>query len=108
MSLHGAAGHGTDENGALFRPVRNNRTSKIERAITPGGIYKLVRAYSAALGFEIGAQALRVAAATNVLDHQGDIAKVEEWLGHANITTTRIYDDRRTRPENSPTFKVAY
>jgi integrase/recombinase XerD len=37
-----------------------------------------------------------------------DIAKVQEWLGHANIATTRIYDHRRTRPEDSPTFKVAY
>jgi hypothetical protein len=30
------------------------------------------------------------------------------WLGHANIATTRIYDHHRTRPEDSPTFKVAY
>jgi integrase/recombinase XerD len=60
------------------------------------------------LGFEIGAPALRASAATNALDHQADIAKVQEWLGHANISTTRIYDHRRTRPEDSPTFKVIY
>ena len=60
------------------------------------------------LGFEIGAHALRATAATNALDHQADIAKVQEWLGHANIATTRIYDHRKTRPEDSPTFKVAY
>jgi integrase len=47
-----------------------------------------------------GAHALRATA----LDHQADIAKV----GHANIATTRIYDYSRTRPEDSPTFKVAY
>jgi integrase/recombinase XerD len=64
-----------------------------------------VRAYSALLGFEIGAHALRATAATNALDHQADIAKVQEWLGHANISTTRIYDHRRTRPEDSPTFR---
>jgi integrase len=103
-----AAGHGTDESGALFRPIRNNRTGRMERAITADGVYKLVRAYSAALGFEIGAHALRATAATNALDHAADIAKVQEWLGHANIATTRIYDHRRTRPEDSPTFKVAY
>jgi integrase/recombinase XerD len=67
-----------------------------------------VRGYSAQLGFAIGAHALRATAATNALDHQADIAKVQEWLGHANIATTRIYDHRRTRPEDSPTFKVAY
>ena len=103
-----AAGHGEDEAGALFRPVRNNRTGLLERAITGDGVYKLVKTYSAALGFEIGAHALRATAATNALDHQADIAKVQEWLGHANIATTRIYDHRRTRPEDSPTFKVAY
>ncbi len=103
-----AAGHTSDETGALFRPVRNNRTGRLGQAITADGVYKLVRAYSAQLGFEIGAHALRATAATNALDHQADIAKVQEWLGHANISTTRIYDHRRTRPEDSPTFKVAY
>jgi integrase/recombinase XerD len=102
------AGHGGDEAGALFRPVRNNRTGKLAGAITADGVYKLVRTYSAQLGFEIGAHALRATAATNALDHQADIAKVQEWLGHANIATTWIYDHRRTRPEDSPTFKVAY
>ena len=58
--------------------------------------------------FLIGAHSLRATAATNALDHQADIAKVQEWLGHANIATTRIYDHRRTRPEDSPTFKVVY
>lgn len=51
---------------------------------------------------------LRATAATNALDHEADIAKVQEWLGHANISTTRIYDRRHTRPGDSPTFKVVY
>jgi site-specific recombinase XerD len=105
-----AAGHGADENGALFRPIKNNRGKTIEQALTPDGVYKLVKAYSAQLGLDktIGAHALRATAATNALDHQADIAKVKEWLGHANIATTRIYDHRKTRPEDSPTFKVNY
>jgi integrase/recombinase XerD len=103
-----AAGHDADESGALFRSVSNNRAGNAARAITADGIYKLVRSYSAELGFEIGAHSLRATAATNALDHEADIAKVQEWLGHANISTTRIYDHRRTRPEDSPTFKVAY
>jgi site-specific recombinase XerD len=102
------AGHDTDDNGALFRSVSNNRAGRPAQAITGDGIYKLVRIYSALLGFEIGAHSLRATAATNALDHEADIAKVQEWLGHANISTTRIYDHRRTRPEDSPTFKVAY
>ena len=84
-----AAGHGVDENGALFRPIRANRTGRLERAITADGVYRIVRGYSGLLGFEIGAHALRATAATNALDHQADIAKVQEWLGHANISTRR-------------------
>jgi len=103
-----AAGRGEDDAGALFRSVSNNRAGRQEKAITADGVYKLVRIYSAELGFEIGAHALRATAATNALDNQADIAKVQEWLGHANIATTRIYDHRRTRPEDSPTFKVNY
>ena len=38
--------------------------------------------------------------------HNADIAKVQEWLGHANIATTRLYDRRQSRLEESPTFKV--
>jgi site-specific recombinase XerD len=102
------AGHDEVEQGPLFRPIRNNRTGRTDKALDPDMVYKLVQKYSAELGFEIGAHALRATAATNALDHQADIAKVQEWLGHANIATTRIYDHRKTRPEDSPTFKVAY
>jgi integrase/recombinase XerD len=111
------SGHGGDRDGPLFRRVYRVRkrgarrglpAALPRRSITPDGVYKLVRKYSALLGFEIGAHALRATAATNALDHDADIAKVQEWLGHANISTTRIYDHRRTRPEDSPTFKVAY
>ena len=31
---------------------------------------------------------------------------VQEWLGHANIATTRLYDRRQSRPEESPTFHI--
>ena len=34
--------------------------------------------------------------------------KAQEWLGHANASTTRLYDRRRSRPEDSPTFRVSY
>ena len=103
-----AAGHGADDNGALFRPIRNNRTGLLEKPLTPDMIYKLVQKYSGKLGFKIRAHALRATAATNALDNDADIAKVKDWLGHANIATTQLYDHRKSRPEDSPTFKVNY
>jgi integrase/recombinase XerD len=105
-----AADHGEDKAGALFRPVSNNTRSGTA-SITPDGVYKLLASYAKALQIDVtgfGPHALRATAATNALDHGADIAKVQEWLGHANIATTRVYDRRQGRPEDSPTFKVAY
>jgi integrase/recombinase XerD len=105
-------GHGADKEGALFRPVRNNVSGSVDGALTPQSIYAaVVKHYLEKIGVtgeRMGPHALRATAATNALDHEADIAKVQEWLGHANIATTKIYDRRRTRPEDSPTFKVSY
>ena len=56
----------------------------------------------------MGPHALRATAATCVLEHNADIAKVQEWLGHANIRPTRVYARRGSKPEGSPTFRVRY
>ena len=105
------AGHGEDRNAPLFRPVRNNTTGTLDDAITGDGIYKMLKAYAAKAGIRVDGlclHALRATAATNALEHAADIAYVQSWLGHANISTTRLYDRRRSRPEDSPTFKVEY
>lgn len=108
------AGHGEDNGGPLFRPVRNNRTGELERPLNPNSIYRnVVRKYGQATGLNIEINGLcvhsmRATAATNALSHEADIAKVQEWLGHANVSTTRLYDRRKTRPEDSPTFRVRY
>jgi site-specific recombinase XerD len=57
------AGHRGDADGPLFRPVKNNRTGRLDRHLDPAS------------------------AATNALSHEADIAKVQEWLGHANVST---------------------
>lgn len=46
---------------------------------------------------ELGVHGLRATAATNGLEHEADIAKVQAWLGHANLSMARIYDCRQNR-----------
>ena len=107
-----AAGHGQDADAPLFRPVKNNVHGHTLTALTPDSVYfEVVLKYLKKLsitGENMGPHVMRATAATNALDNGADIAKVQEWLGHANIATTRIYDHRKTRPEDSPTFKVSY
>lgn len=43
---------------------------------------------------------MRATAATNALSGEADIAEVQEWLGHANVSTTRPYDRRKRRQPN--------
>jgi hypothetical protein len=51
---------------------------------------------------------LRTTAVTNALSNEADIAKVQEWMGHANVSISRLYDRRKSKPEDSPTFHVKY
>jgi integrase/recombinase XerD len=109
-----STGHATDTAGPVFRPVTNNRTGKLDRPLDPASVYRnIVVKYGLETGISaevngLCVHSLRATAATNALSHEADIAKVQEWLGHANVSTTRLYDRRKTRPEDSPTFRVRY
>ena len=52
--------------------------------------------------------ALRATAATNVLEQEADIARVQDRLGHANGGTTRHYGRRERCPEDGPMFRVSF
>jgi site-specific recombinase XerD len=105
-------GHGDDREGALFRPTRNNRTGHIDKALSTDAIWRIVREYAMKAGIplsdRLAPHALRATAATNALENEADIAKVQQFLGHANISTTRIYDRRDMRPADSPVWRIKY
>ena len=108
------AGHREDLDGPLFRPVKNNSTGTLAKPLGPNSVYRnVVQHYGRQVGITVDVHgfcvhSLRATAATNAMEHQADIAKVQEWLGHANVSTTRMYDKRQNRPEDSPSFKVEY
>lgn len=107
-------GHRSDLEGALFRPIKNNRTGRLDRHLDTGSVYRnIVRKYGLQTGISVEVNglcvhSLRATAATNALSHDCDIAKVQEWMGHANVSTTRLYDRRKSKPEDSPSFRVKY
>jgi integrase len=90
------------------------RTGRLDRHLDPASVYwNIVRKYGLETGISaevngLCVHSLRATAATNALSHDSDIAKVQDWLGHANVSTTRLYDRRKSKPEDSPTFRVKY
>lgn len=96
-------GHGEDNKGPLFRPVRNRTNGILDKHLHVNSLYDIVKEYTG-----VGNHALRKTSATNALSNDADIAKVRDWLGHADISTTQIYDGRTFRAEDSPTFRVKF
>lgn len=107
------AGHLNDKKGALFRPLRNRSTGKLDKPLSPWAVWDIVKGYARQVGLETSmdkfcVHSLRATAITNALDNDADMAHVQEWVGHARIDTTRGYDRRKTRVEDSPTYRVRY
>ena len=107
-----AAGHRDELVGPIFRSVANNTDPECPAPLSQSSLYtNVIRKWALTAGIDIRSvsnHAMRATAATNALSHAADIAKVQEWLGHANVSTTRLYDRRKSKPEDSPTFRVQY
>ena len=74
-------------------------------------IYDIVKFYAKSVGLKMEnfhPHCLRATGATNALSNGADLGKVQDFLGHANIQTTRIYDKRKDDIADSPTFKIKY
>ncbi len=82
-------GHGEDLGGPLFRPVKNNSTGTLNKPLHPTSVYSVYKEVVRFYGKQVGinstvhgfcVHSLRATAATNALEHNADIAKVQEWL----------------------------
>ena len=109
------AGHRDDADGALFRRVRGGKpdtSAEAARGLDASSVYdQVVKRYAATAGIDVpgfSPHSLRATAATNAIEGGADLEQTRDWLGHANVATTTLYDRRRKRPEDSPTFKVNY
>ncbi|MCS0583395.1 site-specific integrase [Massilia pinisoli] len=67
--------------------------------------------YADVVGIKVdgfGPRALLATVANDALAHDADVAKVQQWLEHANISTTAAHDRPEMRAEDSPKFSVIY
>jgi integrase/recombinase XerD len=109
------AGHGDDPSGPLFRPVgkenpRKPRRSEMRRHLHPETVDNILRKYAARVGLDTGysAHSMRATFITTALDKGASLEDVQRDVGHADPTTTKLYDRRGYNPEKSASFFATY
>lgn len=106
-----AAGHGADREGPLFRPVRTSwRAETLRRHLDADMIDRIVRKYAQRIGLLEGfsAHSMRATFITRALDNGASLEEVQKAAGHADASTTKLYDRRGHNPEKSASFFATY
>jgi len=107
-----AAGHADDYDGPLFRPVRGNRKDlEPRRYLDPVAVDRILRKYAKkSLGIERGysAHSMRATFITTALNNGASLEDVQEAVGHADPSTTKLYDRRGYNPEKAASFFANY
>ena len=105
------AGHGEDMTGPLFRPVRGNRKEQdARRHLHPDLIDRVLRKYARKIGLSRGysAHSMRATFITTALENGASLEDVQSAAGHADPSTTKLYDRRGYNPEKSASFFANY
>jgi len=107
-----SAGHESDLDGPLFRPVRakSPRADDPRRALHPDMIDRIVRHYAGKIGLHRGfsAHSMRATFITRTLENGASLEEVQRAAGHADASTTKLYDRRGYNPEKSAAFFASY
>lgn len=107
-----AAGHKNDPEAPLFLPVRGNqKVNDTYRHLHPDQIARILRKWvRKALGVERGfsAHSMRATFATRALENGCPLEDVQRDMGHADPSTTKLYDRRGRNPDKSASFFATY
>jgi integrase/recombinase XerD len=105
------AGHGEDFDGPLFRPIKPNQHGYASRRhLHPVAIDRILRHYAKTAGLDRGysAHSMRATFITTALDNGASLEDVQRDVGHADPSTTKLYDRRGYNPEKSASFFAVY
>ncbi len=108
------ASHAGEElDSPLFRPTRANHvpgTDDMHRHLAPDMIDKIIRHWAAKVGVQgkVSAHTMRSTFVTRTLENGCPLERVQDDVGHADISTTQIYDHRSKNPEEAAPFFANY
>jgi len=109
-----AAGIADDPEAPMFLPTRQNRHTSgspdLHRHVDPDTIDRIVKRYALQLGFagKYSAHSMRATFITTTLDNGSPLEDVQRAAGHADPSTTKLYDRRGYDPEKSASFFASY
>jgi site-specific recombinase XerD len=111
-----ASGHADDLGGPLFRPIpplkprAKARKRNLRRHLPPEAVDRILRHYTAVAGLDKGytAHSMRATFITTALDKGASLEDVQRDVGHADPSTTKLYDRRGYNPEKSAAFFATY
>jgi len=106
-----ATGHDTDLDGPLLRPTRpNGRSSEDRRRMSADMVDRILKKYCRQVGLPLGfsAHSMRATFITTALQNGASLEDVQRDVGHADPTTTKLYDRRGHNPEKSASFFANY
>ncbi len=105
------AGHGSNYNGPLFRPLRGNAKAHDPAAkMDPDAIDRVLRKYAAGIGLARGysAHSMRATFITTALENGAQLEDVQKAAGHRDPSTTKLYDRRGYNSEKAASFFAIY
>lgn len=112
-----AVGTNEDAEAPMFLPTTHNRhTSEspdLHRHLDPDTIDRIVKRYVKQAGIGKGttkysAHSMRATFITTTLDNGSPLEDVQRAAGHADPSTTKLYDRRGYNPEKSASFFASY
>ncbi len=105
------AGHDGEADAAMFKPLRGNEVGRLpDRALHPDAVNRILKKYSRSLKQPAGfsAHSIRATFITTALDNGANLEDVQRDVGHADPSTTKLYDRRGHNPEKSASFFASY
>jgi len=106
-----AAGHGTDLDGPLLRPTRSNgRSNDGRRRMSADMVDRVLKKYCRQVDLPLGfsAHSMRATFITTALQNGASLEDVQRDVGHADPTTTKLYDRRGHNTYLEGTYSEIY
>jgi site-specific recombinase XerD len=105
-----ASGHGAEIDAPLFQNHRARNHDHAHQHLNPQAIDRILRKYARSVGLSRGysAHSMRATFITTALNNGASLEDVQRDVGHADPSTTKLYDRRGYNPEKSASFFATY